>query len=41
MVMKRTKAAAVPSDSYHHGALRAALIEAAEGLLQECGVEAF
>jgi AcrR family transcriptional regulator len=41
MVMKRTKAAAAPPDSYHHGALRAALIEAAEGLLQEGGVEAF
>jgi AcrR family transcriptional regulator len=41
MVMKRTKAAAAPPDSYHHGALRGALIEAAEALLQEGGVEAF
>ena len=41
MVMKRTKAAAVPPDSYHHGALRAALIEAAEALLREDGIESF
>jgi AcrR family transcriptional regulator len=41
MVIKRTKAAAPPPDSYHHGALRAALIGAAETLLQEGGVEAF
>jgi AcrR family transcriptional regulator len=28
-------------DSYHHGALHAALIDAAEALLQEAGIEAF
>lgn len=41
MVTRRASAAAPPPDSYHHGALHAALIEAAEALLQEAGIEAF
>jgi len=37
----RTKTAAAPRDAYHHGALREALLEAAEGLLAERGLEGF
>lgn len=32
---------AAPRDAYHHGALREALLEAAEGLLAERGLEGF
>lgn len=38
---RRVAAAAAEPPAYHHGALRAALIEAAEALLRESGVDAF
>ena len=34
-------AKSAPFDTYHHGALRAALLEAAEAILREGGLEAF
>ncbi|MDI4634671.1 TetR/AcrR family transcriptional regulator [Pelomonas sp. V22] len=37
----RTSAADVPRDAYHHGALREALIAAAEAVLAERGLEGF
>lgn len=37
----RRKSAAAPRDAYHHGALREALIEAAEAVLAERGLEGF
>ena len=42
MPHRRAPAAPAPtSDPYHHGALRAALIDAAEALLQEAGLDGF
>jgi len=37
----RARREAVPADSYHHGALHAALIDAAEAILRDGGIEAF
>jgi AcrR family transcriptional regulator len=38
MATRRTPS---PADTYHHGALREALVEAAEALIREQGLEAF
>jgi len=37
----RARRAAAPADSYHHGALHAALIDATEAILRDGGIEAF